>query len=53
MEICGYEFDDGDICCQVPGHGESLRHLKWEESEEFWREQRAKIGKQEREDDDS
>lgn len=42
MEACNYEFSDGSICCQVPGHiGLGVPHLRWDEAGMYWSKKRA------------
>ena len=42
MDACNYEFSDGSICCQVPGHlNLGVPHLRWDESGIYWSKRRA------------
>ncbi len=42
MDICNYQFTNGDVCCQTPNHiAEGVPHLRWDESEMYWSKRRA------------
>lgn len=46
MDACNYEFSDGSICCQVPGHlNLGVPHLRWDESAMYWSKRRAEEAK--------
>lgn len=48
MNICGYEFEDGGLCCQVPGHErDDVPHLHMGEGGDYWDERRARERKEE------